>query len=533
MATRVGRALTPSALVRRLEAPALRGLAALVLLACCLLPLLGIGAELVVDGASAQLRATLGAPGAWLLLLRSIGLALVIAAGATAIGVPLGVVLGRSDAAGRRAALWLHLFPVSVPPFLLALGWFHLLGRHGLVGAAWTSDALFGPAGVVIVLTLAFTPVVSALVALGLQGIDASLEEAALVASRPLRVVTGILLPLGWRSIALAALIVFALALSEIGVPMFLRVRTYPAAVFTRLGGVDYAPGEAVALVLPLVLVGVLLVVIDRRLLGARSVAGFGLRSRDPAPLPLGRARAIVSGLVWLVILLSLLPLLALLWRAGGAGLWQATAWIGASVTTSVLAGVLAATVISLVGVVIGHALARAHPGAAIVDGLSLIAFMAPASVLGVGLIAVWNRPATNFVYSTTAILVLGLAARYAVIGVRALAAVFARSSPHYEEAAACAGSGYLRRLSGVVIPMHARGVVGAWLIVLVFCLRDLDTVVGFYPPGLEPLVVRIFTLEANGPEQIVAALASYQVLLTALVLVAGAVVLRRPRAAS
>ena len=32
----------------------------------------------------------------------------------------------------------------------------------------------------------------------------------------------------------LAALVVFALTLSEIGVPMFLRVRTYPAAVFTK-----------------------------------------------------------------------------------------------------------------------------------------------------------------------------------------------------------------------------------------------------------------------------------------------------------
>lgn len=148
-----------------------------------------------------------------------------------------------------------------------------------------------------------------------------------------------------------------------------------------------------------------------------------------------------------------------------------------------------------------------------------------------VGLISVWNRPATNVVYSTMVILVLGLVARYAVLGVRTLGAVLSRSSAHYEEAAACAGSGYLRRLSRIIVPMHARGIVGAWLVALVFCLRDLDTVVVFYPPGLEPLVVRIFTLEANGPEEVVAALSIFHALLTALVLLAGGLLFRwRPR---
>lgn len=528
MASRVGGALSPSARLRRVERRVLLGLAGFVLLTCCLVPLLGIGAELLSEGALSKLGNTLGAPGSWMLLLRSTGLAFVIAACATVIGVPLGALLGRTDMVGRKTALWLHLFPVFLPPFLLALGWFHLLGRQGLVGTAWTSSFLFGPVGVVFVLTLTFAPVVSALVALGLQGIDAPLEEAALAASRPLRVVTHILLPLAWRSIALSAIVVFALALSEIGVPMFLRVRTYPAAVFTRLGGIDYAPGEAVALVLPLLFLGLLLVVIDRRLIGRRSVAAFGLRSHDTAPLPLGRARPLGSLIVWSVIAASLMPLLALLWRAGASGLGDAVSWIRDSLATSLLSGILSASVISLVGVIVGHALARAQRGAAALDALALLAFTTPASVLGVGLIAVWNRPATNVVYSTMAILALGLVARYAVLGVRTHAAVFAQSSAHYEEAAACAGSGYLRRLSRVVVPMHTRGILGAWLVALVFCLRDLDTVVVFYPPGLEPLVVRIFTLEANGPEEVVAALSIYHVLVTASVLLAGAFLLRK-----
>jgi iron(III) transport system permease protein len=87
--------------------------------------------------------------------------------------------------------------------------------------------------------------------------------------------------------------------------------------------------------------------------------------------------------------------------------------------------------------------------------------------------------------------------------------------------------------MSRIVVPMHLRAVVGSWLLALVFCLRDLDTVVVFYPPGLEPLVVRIFTLEANGPERVVAGLAIYHVAITGLVLAAFGLSLRWRRRAA
>jgi iron(III) transport system permease protein len=109
------------------------------------------------------------------------------------------------------------------------------------------------------------------------------------------------------------------------------------------------------------------------------------------------------------------------------------------------------------------------------------------------------------------------------VIGVRTLAVVVSQSAPQLEEAAAVSGAGFLRRLTRIVAPMHARGLAFAWLLALVFCLRDLETAVMYYPPAGEPTTVRIFTLEANGPEAVVAALASAHVAITAAVLVLGA----------
>ena len=68
-------------------------------------------------------------------------------------------------------------------------------------------------------------------------------------------------------------------------------------------------------------------------------------------------------------------------------------------------------------------------------------------------------------------------------------------------------------------MPLHARGLAAAWLLVLAFCLRDLESAILVYPAWREPLTVRIFTLEANGPEAVVAALACVHAGLIAVVL--------------
>jgi iron(III) transport system permease protein len=407
-------------------------------------------------------------------MLRSFGIAGAVTVLTLLLGVPLGLLLTRTDVPGRKCALLLHAFPMFLPPFLVTLGWFHLLGRRGLVGSETTSALLFSTLGLIAILTLAFAPVVTALVALGVHAIDPSLEEAARLVARPWRVATRVLLPLAWPAAALAALIVFALAFSELGVAAFLRVRTYPAVVFARLGGIQYAPTEAAVLALPLIVVALVLLSLERWLVRHRSFAVLGLRSEERPVLPLGRWRGPLTAACWTVAALSVLPLVSLTQRAGWTGLRAAPSWIGGSLGNSLLSATFAATVIVLLGVGLGPGLARRRPGTALFDALAVLAFVTPAALLGVGLIAVWNRPATQLLYGSFGIIVIGYVARYAAIGVRTIAVAVAQASPHLEEAAAATGARFGRRLVRIVVPLHARAVATAWLLALVFCLRDL-----------------------------------------------------------
>jgi iron(III) transport system permease protein len=258
----------------------------------------------------------------------------------------------------------------------------------------------------------------------------------------------------------------------------------------------------------------------QQRQSGARAFAVSGLRGMTHLPLPLARWRRPLSVAAWCFALAGALPTASLALRSiFGGGFDQIGRWIGDAAWTSVMSAACAAAIITALGLVAGHALARGAKGAATLDALALLAFVTPAAVLGVALIAVWTSPATRALYTSVAIIVIGYIARYAIVGIRAVAAVIVQGPAHVEEAAAAAGAGFTRRLLRIVVPINLLGIIGAAILAAVFCLRDVETAVLYYPPGRETLPVRIFTLEANGPEPIVAALAIIHVLLTAAVL--------------
>lgn len=519
--------------LRRREQALLLGVAAALIVVLAVAPLVHV-LGMVWSAGPAGLSA-LGSLRTWSLFVRSLLLAGGVTVISLTIGVPLGVLVGRADVPLRRLLWLVHTLPMYLPPLLPALGWSHWFGREGLVGSETTAAVFFSDAGFLLLFGATLAPVVTSLCSLGVMGVDASLEEAARVVAAPSRVATRILLPAAAPAIALSAIIVFALSLSEVGVPMFLRVDVYAAAVFARLGGVDFAPGEALALTLPLVPVVLALLALERRFAGARSFAVLGLRGATRSPLPLGRWRipallACVAGAV-----VSAAPIAALAIRARGSRLPGAPGaepgvleWAREAPWNGLVAGAAAATMIAAIGLVVGHGAARRLRGAALLDTVCVLAFVTPAAVLGVGLMGLWNRPIGQAVYGSLAILVVGYCARYAVVGVRVLGCAVAQSPVHLEEAAAASGARFGRRLVRVVLPIHVRGVVFAWLLALVFCLRDLETVVLFYPPGREPLTVRIFTLEANAPPAVVAGLSLLHAAITGAALAAGALLLRR-----
>src|SRR5207247_859877 len=182
---------------------------------------------------------------------------------------------------------------------------------------------------------------------------------------------------------------------------------------------------------------------------------------RVTIPLPLGAWRGPAGGIVWVLAVLSGLPVAGLVLKASAGGFAGVPAWIGASLTNSIVSAGVAATIIAALGLVVGHGLARGRAGSRLLDAAGALAFVTPAAVLGVGLISLWNRPATQVVYGSLAIIVIGDLARYGVVGVRDLQALFAQVGtcelasvvelPGALEADAVIGTGRRRLLLGAL----------------------------------------------------------------------------------
>src|SRR5207245_10058891 len=186
---------------------------------------------------------------------------------------------------------------------------------------------------------------------LAVQAIDPSMEEAGRLWAPPWKVAVRIVLPVAWPAAALGALLIFALSLSELGIPMFLRIRAYPAVVFSRLGAIDSSPGEAALLAMPLIAVGLALLAVERRIGARRSFAVLGLRSEERPALRLGRFRWLATLACWSAAAASVLPIVGLAWSAlRGNGFGQVGDWIGAGVDNSVLPAALPAARVSGVG---------------------------------------------------------------------------------------------------------------------------------------------------------------------------------------
>jgi iron(III) transport system permease protein len=97
--------------------------------------------------------------------------------------------------------------------------------------------------------------------------------------------------------------------------------------------------------------------------------------------------------------------------------------------------------------------------------------------------------------------------AQYTALTSRITLATLGNVPQSLEEAAAMTGAPWPARIAYVVVPAALPGVVAAWLIGFIFCLRDLGASMLVYPAGQDTLPVRIYTLMANGAPSLISAL--------------------------
>jgi iron(III) transport system permease protein len=498
--------------------------------------------SLIVNGAFSleNYRHLLATGRSWQLLSNSLGLALATALMSTLVGLPLGFLFAKTDLPLRRVWALLFTLPLVIPPYITAVSWANMLATHSPVsnffGEAITEVAsrlLFGLPGCVLVLTTTFMPAVMLAAMTFVHTVNPRLEEAARLSARPLRVLSGVTIPLIRPGMLLAATLVFLLALGEFGVPTFLRYEVFAVESFTQFT-VSYNFGAATASAVPLTLLTFAILGIEWFVLREKIQAlRPGGEDRDTYVIPLRAHR------IWLFALVSLLcalvviaPVLSLLVQAGSAQTFlRALHVVSDSLLRSVFLATIGATALTALGFFVGYLIhTRALSIWRLVDSGTVLLFALPGTVIGMGLIALWNRPATNLIYATPLIILLGYLAQYTALTGRVTVAGLSLVPASMEEAAASAGASWTRRLGFIVLPLVKHALVGGWLIAYIFCLRETGITMLVYPPGYDTLPVRIFTLMANGAPDLIAAACVLMIMVTTLPLLGVALVTQTQR---
>jgi len=453
------------------------------------------------------------------LLLTSVQLGTGTAVLATAIGAPLGMLLARADLPAKRFLRVALVVPLVLPSYMLALAWIYVGGSAGLVAQLIGRDLLsrwtYSLTGAILVLGLSLYPLSMLATEAAARRVEASLEEAGLLVAGPRRSMWSITLPLIAPSIAGAALLTFVLALSEFSVPGVLRVHVFTTEVFTAFAAL-YDFGAATARATPMLALALIagvvvnLVVGDRWLTSRRS-------TRTGLPLPLGRWRALaIAGSALVLALAVILPLVVLALEAGR--LSRITTALSASVqaiTNSLLLAVIGATLILVLALALGYGRGRARTRfKQLVDLGFIVVFAVPSTVVGVGLIGLWNRSGwPGQVYSSSAIIVIAYLARFVPVAALILAASVRQIPQSFEESAELSGASWPRVFFRIVLPQMKTGLAAAWVVAFIFTFGELGATVLVAPPGESTLPVRVYTLIANTRSSEVAALALMQAL--------------------
>jgi len=451
------------------------------------------------------------------LLGRSLGIALAASLFATLLGVIQAFLILRSNLSVRRFWRRIYLLPLCIPPHVHAIAWIYLCGETGLLNrllSALLKSAnplldIYSPLWAAAILALALHPLVTLMTYSGLLSMDQRLEEAARQYHPVSKVLRKVTLPLLLPHILSGGTFVFIFAFFNYGVPSLLRVHTYPVEIFAQFSAF-YNEAAATALAVPVIMVALVILTVQRFWMKERSyVVIDGGRTRIKA-LDLGwlkhPANSFMFGLSATAIFLPLLVLI-LQTRAVAtfAAVWRST---GNEIVITTVLSLTAASVMLALAYLLGAMHPAGNRRVGIWRDVLFFAPLAfPATVLGIGMIYLWNRPYTQFIYTSAVILIIAYAARFIPFVQQAVIAGMRQVGPGLREAALLYQRSWWKRTLKIEAPLCLPGLVAGWTIAFILCMGELGVTLLVIPPGLGTISLKIYNLMHYGANQMVAAL--------------------------
>ena len=442
----------------------------------------------------------------------SLVLATLVGVLTTALGLAFALLALRTEFPAKKLLRLLAVLPVITPPFVIGLAIILLFGRNGMV-TLWLESALaieptrwiYGLSGLLLVQTLAFTPIAFMVLVGVVQGISPSMEEAAqtLRATR-WRTFTTVTLPLIRPGLANAFLIGFVESLADFGNPLVLagNFNVLSTQIFFAIVGAQSDPGRAAALSIVLLVMCLGAFFVQNVWLGKRSyttVAGKG-DSGVHAILP-RRAQWLIYGTAvpWMIFTLIVYAMIVvggfvenfgrdnsftlkhyivtfgIEWGQHGM-VWAGRAWN--SLWTTLQLSALAAPLTAGIGLLTAYLLTRQDfRGKKAFEFTTMLSFAIPGTVIGVSYIVAFNVPPIELT-GTGIILVICFVFRNMPVAIRAGIATLSQIDKSLDECSLTLRHGSFATLRRVIMPLLRPAIVAALVYSFVRAITSVSAVI-------------------------------------------------------
>jgi len=428
------------------------------------------------------------------------------------VGTLLAWLVSRTNMPFRRLVRVCVLAGFAVPAFVNALSWVLLAGPNaGSLNQIWMTLTgsreglinIFSLPGLIIVSVATVYPLAFIFMVNAFETMDTEMEQAArLLGATGVKAFFSIVLPLARPAIIAGFIMTFLEALALYGAPATIGVPARVYVVTTQIWSLfEYPPqvGMAAALSVPLALITVALLWIQRVLIGRRGFATIRGKASRWRRADLGAWRwpaATVSGLI--VLVTFVLPNSVLVFRSFYRETYGALSFGNftlahynyvlfdyidglPSIRHSLVTALAAATLAALLALVAAFVSRRRISGfSGLLAFLCVLPLAIPSMVFAVGLVAAYSS-GWIVLYGTLWILMLAYLAKNIPYAFMSCNSALTSIHVDLESAARVLGASTLRTLKDITAPLIRNGLLSGWIVVFANSLRDLSASVLLY----------------------------------------------------
>ncbi len=429
------------------------------------------------------------------LLLRTIIIGFTVSLLTTIVGSLLGFFLYRTSifASGILKLLW--IIPLLLSPYIEAVA----IKKVGILLSM--PHLFYSFSGVVLTLFIAYLPLAIVITGIAFYNTGRNLEEAAYLNAPKYKVAWKITILSNKHAIFSSIALIFIFSVSSFSVPSYMGVNVLATDIFTHFAAF-YNYNYAVAQSILLVFLCFLILLGDTKYI---EKTAFFTKSNTNTNRFYGfslKNKIVVSFVLWgLWLILIAFPIVTLFFNLFNNNLSELfTVWhiLFPAIKQSVILALIASVFIVVIGYVSAFLSIRYH--FKLFDKILLFVFAVPSIVFGIALIRFYGFSWGEIIYSSTAILIIGYTGKYSFIASKILGTSMQQINISLDEVAELSGAKLWKRIYYIWLPLLSPVIFLSFITGFIFSFKELSLTVMVYPPGMNLLPVKVYTLMANTP---------------------------------